>query len=74
MSTPPEIAIGTHFHVRHGTKTALIFLAADGEASLCCYFQFGLLAIWQHIATRKHLLLYPEDDRSGLIRTNITFK
>ena len=33
MSTPPEIAIGTHFHVQHGTKNIPIFLPADGEAS-----------------------------------------
>ena len=33
MSTPPEIAVGTHFHVGHGTKTILLFLPADGEAS-----------------------------------------
>ena len=33
ISTPPEIAVGTHFHARHGTKTTLVFLAADGEAS-----------------------------------------
>ena len=31
--TPPEIAVGTHFHVRHGTKTIPVFLPADGEAS-----------------------------------------
>ena len=33
ISTPPEIAVGTHFHVRHGTKTIPIFLPADREAS-----------------------------------------
>ena len=30
---PPEIAVGTHFHVQHSTKTIPIFLPADGEAS-----------------------------------------
>ena len=33
ISAPPEIAVGTHFHVRHGTKTISAFLTADGEAS-----------------------------------------
>ena len=27
------IAVGMHFHVRHGTKTISVFLPADGEAS-----------------------------------------
>ena len=31
--TPPEIAAGTLFHVRHGTKTALVFLLVGGEVS-----------------------------------------
>ena len=29
---PPEIAVGSHFHTWHGTKTILVFLRADGEA------------------------------------------
>ena len=33
ISTPPEIAVGKHFHVQQGTKTTLVFLPADGEAS-----------------------------------------
>ena len=33
MSTPPEIAVGTHFHVRYGTKTIPVFLPVDGEVS-----------------------------------------
>ena len=33
ISTPPEIAVGTHFYVRHGTKISPVFLPADGEAS-----------------------------------------
>ena len=33
ISTPPEIAVGTEFHARHGTKTIPIFLPVDGEAS-----------------------------------------
>ena len=31
--TPPEIAVGTHFHAWHGNKNTLVFLPADGEAS-----------------------------------------
>ena len=30
--TPPEMAVGTHFHAQHDTKTILVFLPADGEA------------------------------------------
>ena len=33
ISTHPKIAVGTHFHMWHGTKTILVFLHADGEAS-----------------------------------------
>ena len=33
-ATQPEIAVGTHFHVRHRTKTTLVFLPADGNACL----------------------------------------
>ena len=31
--TTSEIAVGTHFHALHGTKTNPLFLPADGEAS-----------------------------------------
>ena len=31
--TPLEIALGTHFHVQHGTETTPVFLPAAGEAS-----------------------------------------
>ena len=31
--TPAEVAVGTYFHVLHGTKTTLVFLPAYGEAS-----------------------------------------
>ena len=33
ISTPPEIAVGTHFLVQNGTRTTQVFLLADGEAS-----------------------------------------
>ena len=54
MSKLPEVALGTHFHAPHDTKTSLVILPADGEA------------YWLHSATRKHLFLYPQGDRSGL--------
>ena len=33
ISTPSKVPPGTHFHVRHGTKTTIGFLSAFGEAS-----------------------------------------
>ena len=33
MSAPSEIAVGTNFHVQHGTKTITVFLPGDGETS-----------------------------------------
>ena len=33
ISTTPEIAVGTHFHARRGTKTTPVFLPADRESS-----------------------------------------
>ena len=33
ISTPLEIAVGTHFHVWHDTNTILVFLSIDGEGS-----------------------------------------
>ena len=33
LNTPPEIAVGTHFHVWHGTKITLVVLPADEEAA-----------------------------------------
>ena len=33
ISTPPEIAVGTHFHEQHDTNTNMAFLPADAEAS-----------------------------------------
>ena len=58
ISTLPEIAVGTHYNARQGTKTILVFLPADGEASWS--------ALLWHRATRKHLFLYSKGDRSGL--------
>ena len=43
MSATSEIAVGTHFHVRHEIKTTLIFLLADGEASWSLLLSLVLL-------------------------------
>ena len=32
VSAPLEMAVGTHFHAEHGTKTTPLFLIADGQA------------------------------------------
>ena len=65
VSTPPGIIAGTHFHALHSIKTTTVFLFADRDL-LVVTFNFGLLTIRQHSATRKHLLLYPQDVRSGM--------
>ena len=51
---------------KHVTKTTPAFLPADGEASWSLLPSTGLFTIRQHSATRKHLPLYPQGDRSGL--------
>ena len=33
ISTPPDIAVETHFHAQHCTKTTPVFLPADGKDS-----------------------------------------
>ena len=33
ISTTPEIAVGTHIHARHDTKTTPMFSCADKEGS-----------------------------------------
>ena len=33
MSTPPEIAVRRHLHVKHNNKIIQVFLSVDGEAS-----------------------------------------
>ena len=33
ISTPPEIAVETHFYMGHGNATISVFLPADGKAS-----------------------------------------
>ena len=51
----------------HGTKITPVFLPADGEASwLLLPRLVSLLSGGRHSSTRKHVFLYPQDDRSGL--------
>ena len=33
ISTPTEMAVGSHFHAQHGTKTIPVFLNAGGKTS-----------------------------------------
>ena len=33
ISTPPETAVGTYYHVWHGMKTTPVYIHTDGEAS-----------------------------------------
>ena len=61
-----QIAVGSLFHTRHGTKTTQVFLPAQGEASwsllpsLVSLLPNGTV---QHSATRK---VDAHGDRSGL--------
>ena len=55
----------SHFHARHGTKTSPVF--CWWRSLLVTTSKFGLLTIRQHSATRKHLFLHPQGERSGLI-------
>ena len=66
ISTPTKVAVGTHFHVRHGTKTTPVFFTCWWRSLLVTTSKFSLLTIRWHSATRDHLLLYPQGDRSGL--------
>ena len=71
--TPPEIVVGTHFHVWYGTKVTLVYLLLM-EKPLGHYFQ--VRSPYYQGATRKHLFLYPHGGRSGVrkpkkIRINV---
>ena len=41
--TPPEIAVGTHFHAQNGTKTTPAFLLADGEPAFISLSQSQMI-------------------------------
>ena len=53
----------THFYVQCGTETLGIFIC---WWSLVVTSKFSLLTIRWYSATRKHLFLCPQNDRSGL--------
>ena len=55
----------THFYVQCGTETLGIFICW-WRSGLVVTSKFSLLTIRWHSATRKHLFLYPQNDRSGL--------
>ena len=59
ISIPLEIAVETHFHGRHGTKTISVLLPANRKTSWfwTSTSKFGLLNIRLYSATRKHLFL-----------------
>ena len=43
-----------------------VFLPVDGEASWLLLLSLVSLLSRQHSATRKHIFIYPQGDRSGL--------
>ena len=62
-----EIFVGTHFHAWtwHWNYPG-VFITCWWRSLLVATSKYGLLTIRWHIAMRKHLLLYPQGDRSGL--------
>ena len=64
ISTPPEIAVGTHIHAQNDIKDTPVFLPADGEGS------WSLLPISASLLSggtvQSENILYPQGDRSGL--------
>ena len=66
MSTPPKIAVGTQFHVQHGTKTTLVFVPADGEALWLLLSSSASLLSGDTVQPENTCMLYLVGDRSGL--------
>ena len=58
ISIPQEIAVRTHFHVRHDTKTTPVFLPADKEAS-------WLSSLLSLLSSR---IVQPENTNSCILR------
>ena len=50
----------------HGTKTTLVFLPADGEASWSLLPSWVSLLSGGTVEPEIHLFPYPQSDRSGL--------
>ena len=57
ISTPPEIAVGSHFHEQHDTKTILVFLPADGEASWSLLPKFAHYPYYQAAQCNQKTLI-----------------
>ena len=62
--TTPKIAVGTHFHEYHGTKSSPIFLHIDGKASwlqpprLVSLLSAGMVQL--QIQLHTYPFLYPQ--------------
>ena len=54
IATPLEKAVGTHFHARHGTKTTLVFLPVDEEASTTNDPYFQVRSPYYQVAWCNH--------------------
>ena len=59
------MAVGTHFHVQHGTKTTPVLLPAYEEASWSLFPSLASLLSGRRVQPGKHLFLSPRGDRSG---------
>ena len=68
ISTSPEIAVGMHFYVRTWHYNYPSVFTCWWRSLFVATSTFSLLTIRRHSATRKHLLLYPEGDWSGLTK------
>ena len=64
VSTQLEIAVRTHVHARHGTKTTPVFFPADWEA--CSWLLPSLGSLLS--GGTEQLFMYPLGDRSGLTK------
>ena len=59
------MAVGTHLHKQHCSKTTQVFLPVDGEASWLLLLSLISCTVWV-ITIREHMFLYDWDDRSDL--------
>ena len=63
-----EIVVGTNFHAQQTLKRHQHFCLLIEKCCLFATSNFSLLTLTQHSATRKHLFLYSQGNRSGLRR------
>ena len=66
ISTPPEIAVGMHFHAWTWHYNYPGIFTCWWRSLLVVTSKFCVLTIRRHSATRKHLFPYPQGKRSGL--------